>query len=738
MKFPLAKFLILTFFVAAVPAESADPGPGKTRPAIGLVLSGGGARGYAHIGVLKVLEENRIPVDYIGGTSMGALIGSLYSMGYRPGEMEDFVAGLDWDKLLQPSVSYQDLSFRRKQDRRFLPSPVTLSGDIEDLEIPNALSSGQEIELLLDRVCLPYATTEDFDDLPIPFRAVATDMVSGHSVTLAGGNLSRALRATMSIPGVFTPVNLNGQILADGGLVNNIPTDVVKEMGADILLVVNIETQLDGKEALRSLPGVLKQTINIATLDNSRRSLRQADLIIAPDLKDFDLADFTQSSAIIDLGYQEARERVMLLQGLSLPEDEWERHLEARKNREKPAVSPVLEYLTVQGATPTEAKTIQEKLRGKYLGKAFAGELQEQLTKDLAKLKGTGRFGSLSFTLEEKDKKTGLVIVHNQIGPEPEEFARLEIGLDLNSVKSDKVNFDLLARLTLHDAGAYGAEWRSDLQVGSNPALASEYFRPIGKGFFISPQVSFDRHRINYFSENINLAEYVRQTAQAGFDLGYSINSRSEIRGGLAVGYRKYIRQIGNIFPEEVEGGFSRSGISWVYDGLDHAQVPSRGILSQNSLHYYFSVPGGSGDIVQAETKTLIFQSLSQRNILFCLGKAAGTFGNNDSPVQKFTLGGRLRLGGYYYEEFRADNYLMGGIGILHNPAFIPSFLGGKIYLGGWYEGGSAFEEWDEAIYRQSISTGLLVETPLGPVFLGGSLNEDGRGKIYFSLGHFF
>lgn len=739
MKHQIARFLLI---IGAVILPVAAANKGSTppdRPSIGLVLSGGGARGFAHVGVLKLLEENRIPVDYIGGTSMGGLIGAMYSMGWSPDEIRTFVAGLDWEKLLQSSVSFSHLSFRRKEDRRNIPAPITLSGRISDLNLPNALSSGQEIELLLDRITLDYATVDDFDDLPIPFRAVAVDMVHGTSVTLQKGLLSRALRATMSIPGVFAPVEIDGRILADGGLVNNIPTNVVKEMGADILIVVNIETQLEGPEAMKSLPGVLAQTVSIATLDNSRRSLRQADFIIAPDLGDYDLADFPESQAIIELGYQESRGKVALLQGLSLDRDQWQNHLAARKMRERPKRTPVFKYMVVVDAGAEDTSAIMAKLAHKYLDVPFDAARQDQLGEDLRNLIGTGRFKALSYGITGEDERPGLMIMNNRILEKPEHPALLELGLDVNTITSDKVNFDLLARLTLFDAGSYGAEWRNDLRLGSNPMLASEYLRPVGRsGFFISPRVSLERRRINYFSDSINLAEYIRQSVQAGLDLGYSTSARSELRTGYSIGYQKFLPQVGLPLLGDLEGGFTRAGLSWNFDGLDKAQVPTGGILSKNSIYHYIDSPDTEENFTQAETSTSIFHSAGGQNILFGFGKAGVTFGKNPSPTRKFALGGRLRLGGYHYEEFRDDNYLMGGFGMLHKPSFFPPFLGGGAYLGAWYEGGSIFREIDTAVYRQSLSGGIIVETPFGPIFLGCSVNEDGRGKLYFSYGRFF
>lgn len=728
--------LILLNFSQILFAQTTPP---KKRPTVGLVLSGGGARGFAHIGVIKVLEENRIPVDYVGGASMGALIGALYAMGKTPAEIEEFVGTLDWDELFQTTTSFDNLSFRRKEDRRNIPAPITLKGKANDLKLPNALNSGHEISLLFDRVTLPYASVNDFDNLPIPFRAVGTDMVNGNSVTLSSGSLSRSLRATMSIPGVFSPVEVDGKILSDGGLVNNIPTNVVKAMGADILIVVNIETQLGNREMLESLTGVLAQTINIATLDNSRRNLRQADFVIAPDLQNFTLADFGASKQIIQLGYTGAEEKIALLKGLSLDEGAWQEHLENRKRRELLSVPPVPKFVAVDGSDRDATRTIKEKLGDKYTDQPLDQTAQTELAKDLSSLIGTGRFDSLNYGLTQRNDETGLIISSSRIGEKPSTPTRLEIGFDVNSVESDNVNFNFLARLTFYDIGRYGTEWRNDLRLGSNTLIASEYYRPLGETkFFVAPRVSYERRRINLFNDGNRLAEYVGRTAQIGIDLGYSFNPQSELRAGYTIGHQDFSRRIGDPLLENIKGKFSVAGLRWNYDGLDKAQVPTRGILLKSTLNYYFDSPGADKRFTQAETRFSAFKSVGERNILFSFGGGGTSLGGNPSSVQQFTLGGPFRLGGYGFEEFRSNNYLQGGFGLLYNPTIFPSFLGGKAYLGAWYEGGSAFQTFGTANYRQSVSGGTIIETPLGPVFIGGSVNENGRGRFYFAFGRLF
>ncbi|MDH3494209.1 MAG: BamA/TamA family outer membrane protein, partial [Acidobacteriota bacterium] len=611
-------------------------------------------------------------------------------------------------------------------------------GRIDELKLPNALNSAQEVGLLFDRVTLPYASVTEFDQLPIPFRCVGTDMVSGESVPLSSGSLSRSLRATMSIPGVFPPVEVDGKILSDGGLVNNIPTNVVKAMGADIILVINIETQLGGRESLESLPGVLAQTINIATADNSRRSLRQADFIIAPDLGSYSTSDFEKSREIIDLGITGAREKVSLLKGLSLSEADWTEHLAERERRKLPARTPVPDFVAVEGESKEATKTIEEKLADKYTGRPLGESKLDELNRDLSELVGTGRFDSLNYGLKDRQGETGLVINSNHIGDQPSNPTRLEIGFDVNSVESDGTNFNFLTRLTLFDIGRYGAEWRNDLRLGSTTYIASEYYRPLGEtSFFVAPRASYERRRIDVFQRDTRLAEYVGQNIQAGVDLGYNVNTRSEIRAGITVGYEDISRRIGDPLLPDIKGRFAKVGLEWKYDGLDKAQVPTKGVLTHSSIDRFFDSPGATGGFTQAETRLNAFSPVKEKDIIFAFGGAGTTFGKTAPQFQQFVLGGPFRVGGYGNDEFRASNYIHAGAGLLHNPDFFPSFLGGKAYIGGWYEGGSAFEQFSRANYRQSLSGGAIFETPLGPVFVGTSINENGRGRLYFSFGRF-
>ncbi|MGI8495511.1 MAG: patatin-like phospholipase family protein, partial [Pyrinomonadaceae bacterium] len=452
--------------VAPVPKENAAP---KKRPRIGLVLSGGGARGFAHIGVLKVLEENHIPVDYIAGASMGALVGALYATGRTPAEMEQIVASLDWNKLLSGKPAFNELTYRRKEDRRNLPGAFVLGGEKTNLRLPSSLNPGHEIGLVLDRLMLPYGDNTDFDTLPIPFRTVATDLINADTVVLKSGSLAQALRAAMAIPAVFAPIELNGKILADGGILNNIPTDVAKAMGADIIIVVNIETQLGDRSSVQDLVGILGQTFYVATFENSRRSLRQADIIIAPDLKNYGTFDFGASGEIIKLGYDGAEGKAALLKSLALDDSAWQQYLAARQTKMRPKTEPVPDFLAVEGTkNSTAVRKIEQQLDNKYENKPLD---EKELVKDLNELTGTERFDNLGYGITKRGDQTGLLVRVYDPKERTNQTTVLEVGVDVNNAVNDDVNFNARARLTFFDFGGEGAELRNDLSIGSHTFL---------------------------------------------------------------------------------------------------------------------------------------------------------------------------------------------------------------------------------------------------------------------------
>src|SRR5271157_4838935 len=308
----------------SAPATRNEGSPAKHRPRVGLVLEGGGALGLAHLGVIQWLEEKRIPVDVIAGTSMGGLVGGIYATGESPGQIETLIQGIKWNEVLRGTTPYRDLSFRRKEDRRDYPNAFEF-GLKQGTQFPSGFNSGQQVGLILDRVGLPYSEMKSFDELPIPFRCVATDLVSGKPYVFDHGSLAGAMRASMSLPAFFTPVRDGSRVLVDGGLLDNLPVDVARQMGADIVIAVRLTTApLDPKVALSSV-GVLQRSASVAISINELRSMQEADILLTAEVARFDTTDYTRFDQIEAEGYKAAQAKSALLARLRVDDEEWQR-----------------------------------------------------------------------------------------------------------------------------------------------------------------------------------------------------------------------------------------------------------------------------------------------------------------------------------------------------------------------------------------------------------------------------
>ena len=320
-----------------MPAPPAQVQP--RQPKIGLVLEGGAALGLAHIGVLTWLEENRIPVSYVAGTSMGGLIGGLYATGNSPAEIRTLVDGIDWAVVLRGDVPFKDLSFRRKEDAEDFQNSIEF-GIKQGVRFPSGFNSGHQVGLVLDSIALPYSQVKSFDDLPIPFACVATDMVDNKPHVFRSGSLSQALRSTMSLPGVFTPVRTDKTVLVDGGLLDNLPVDVAKQLGAELTIAVHLEVKpLDAKEPLSSV-GVLRRSISVVIAANELASMQKADILISVPLGEFASTDYERNEEIIKLGYEAAKSKAALLSRFSVDEPAWQAYLAQRNARRKTAPVP--------------------------------------------------------------------------------------------------------------------------------------------------------------------------------------------------------------------------------------------------------------------------------------------------------------------------------------------------------------------------------------------------------------
>lgn len=717
---------------AAQPIQSPQivPSPPAHRPRIGLALSGGGARGLAHIGVLQWMEDNHIPVDSIAGTSMGALVGALYATGRSPAEMRQFVEAIHWDEAIAGEPSYSQLSYRRKEDRRMDEIPAQL-GLKNGLNAPLGFSAGQGVGLLLDRIAFPYSTLTGFDDLPIPFRCVATDMLTGDEVVLKGGSLAQSLRATMAIPGLFTPVELDGKVLADGGLVDNIPTDVARQMNADIVIAVDISSPLVDRKELEGLAAFLSQAVNIMTLGNDRRALRLADARIAPNLSGFTVLDFARAEDIIREGYQGAAGNGVELRKYALSDDEWRQYLAQREARKR-APEKSADLLQVAGVSGDEQRHLQRRLQ-QFLHQPLN---LDQLGTRLIRITGDGQFESLDYEGFVQNGVPGLRVVAHQKNYGPP-FVDLAVNVDGSGVAA--FDFAAGARITFMDVDHHGGEWRNDLLLGSSNLAASEFYQPLGNThLFAAPYIFASKLPRNEFTGETRVAVFGDERAGGGFDFGYNTGRRSELRWGYEIFSGKLAPLVGSAGLSSVTGSTGEFRTRYVWDGQDSPAVPSRGARILASFSRVLQSPGLAHPIDQLDVQTSTFVPTGAKTSLFLLASGGTTFHGTAGPFQVFTLGGTFHLGAYLPQEFVGNHYGYSSLGFRRELYHLPQLVGGKIYWGGWYEAGTAFNDPGTIVVRGTFNLGIIAETIVGPIALATSVSPTGESRVNFSMGRLF
>ena len=716
-------------------AAGAPPTASTERPRIGLALSGGGALGLTEIGVIKWMEENHIPVDRIAGTSMGSIIGSMYATGMTPAEIQKFAKKIDWDAAFLPEPGYTELSYRRKQDRRdfVVAAPLGLK---HGLKGPNGLNSGQAAGLLLDRIAFADAEITNFDDLPIPFRCVATDMQSGEAIVLHDGFLADAVRASMAIPGVFTPVELNGRILADGGMVQNIPVETVRDMGADAVIAVELHYPPADIGQLGTLVGVLSRAIDVMITQNEHHSLALAKAKVRVDMKGFAITDYNRVDELVQLGYEAAASQSAELLPYAITDSaEWQRYLDERNARKRVPMTNV-EKVVVAGADPDTDRRIQQELTKSVQGLLNLPHLEKQLTR----IAGEGQFDRLGYEGFSQNGVPALrVTAHEKTYGPP--FIDLAVNVEGSGVAA--FDFSAGTRITFMDLFHRGGEWRSDLLFGSSNLAATEYYQPLGQSrVYVAPYVFVSKWARNSFSGLTRIAVFGDERAGGGFDIGFDSGRHSEFRVGYELFEGKLAPLIGAAGLPIVHGSTGEFRARFVWDGQDSPSVPSRGSRVVATATRVLQSPGLAHPIGQLDVQSSHFVRLGDKTSLFVDASGGTTFHGSAGPFQVFSLGGPFRLGAYLPDEFLGNHYAYASLGFRRELYRLPQLIGRKIYWGGWYEAGSAFgnqiNSQGPVVVRGTFNLGVIADTIVGPIALAGSVSPTGQSRVNFSIGRLF
>jgi NTE family protein len=708
--------------------------PPAHRPIIGVALAGGGALGLAHIGVLQWMEENHIPVDKLAGTSMGALVGAVFATGSNGLEMRQFVKTIDWDQALLAEPSYAQLSYRRKQDRR----DYQFGGELglkHGFNGPNGFDPGHGVGLVLDRMSFAYSTISSFDDLPTPFRCVATDLLTGQAVVLHDGSLAQALRASMAIPGVFTPQELDGKVLADGGMVDNLPTDVARQMHVDVVIAVDIVTQPPTPSQFESVSGVLTRAVDVMVLDNERRALQLADVVVSLDLGKLTAFDYDKAEVIINLGYKAAAARAAALRAFAVSDADWQTYVAAREARKRSPQNSA-EVLEVTGVSGDERQHLEKRLQ-KTLHANLGNDLNiDKLDARLTQIVGEGRFDRMGYEGFVQNGVPGLRVVAHEKSYGPP-FVDLAVNVDGSGVAAFDVSGG--ARVTFMDIDHHGGEWRNDLLFGSSNLAATEFYQPLAMSrFFVAPFAFASKFARNSFTGETRVAVFGDERAGGGFDFGYDSGHRSEIRLGYEIFSGKLDPIIGSAGLPIVSGNTGEFRLRYVWDGQDSPTVPSRGLRIVSSLSRVLQSPDLAHPITQLDVQTSTFAPLTAKTSIFFIASAGTSFHGTAGPFQVFALGGPFHLGAYLPREFLGNHYGYSSLGIRHQLYRLPQLVGGKIYWAGWYEAGTAFNDPDSVVVRGTFNLGVIAETIAGPVTLAGSVSPTGQSRINFSIGRLF
>ena len=723
----------MPFLLAALALLPAGVSRGNEPPRrlkVGVALGGGGARGTAHIGVLRELERLHVPIDYLAGTSMGSIVGGLYATGMSPDEMEKTVRGIDWDSLFSDDPPRADQSYRRKQDDQIYLFGFSVGVKNGRLTLPVGLVAGDKLSFLLRSLTIRSAMERDFDRLPIPFRTVATVVQTGDIYVFSRGNVADAMRASMSVPGVFAPVEVEGKILTDGGTVQNLPVQVVRAMGADIVIAVDVGESGEAAARPETFARVLSQNMDIAARRNVAESRRLADVVIQPDLKGFGFLDFSNPLAPVARGEAAARKVSEKLAQWTVSDTEYE----AWRSRQRAAPLSPLRISAVE----VEAGPIDPR--------RLAGRVQSQpgqpldlaiLERDLERIHELDLFDSVDFELLPEGDGARLKI---RARPSARATDTLRMGLSLQTDFQGNSSFDLVTGLNLREMNRLGAEWKTETILGSTIGARTEFYQPVTYGgtFFVAPRFLASRTHREIFVNEEDVARYRTDALHGGVDLGMAIGKVGELRVGYDRGRVRFERRIGIPALPDFDADTGAVLARVFFDQLDKIGFPRRGFFAY--VGYTGSRKSLGATVPFDKLEAVVFVPKTFGKQTWALTAFGGdNLGSTIPPWETFMLGGFRRLSGMAPGQLSGQTAAFASLMTYRNIGRL-GMLGG-VYLGGSLEMGNAWQRHQEVNFsdlRIAGSVFLGVDSLLGPLSIGYGIADRGNRAFTVFLGRSF
>ena len=728
----------ITLLASSPLAAFADCGPTipdepTSRPRVGLVLSGGGARGAAHIGVIRVLREQTVPIDCISGTSMGAIIGGLYASGMSIEEIEQAIDAIDWDDVFVDSTNRADKTFRRKRDDDSFLSKVAVGISGGKIKLPLGLVQGQKIDLVLNKLTLPVALVDDFDKLTIPFRSVAADIVTGEQVVLDRGSLATAIRASMSIPAAMAPVIVDGRMLVDGGIAANLPISVVREMGADIVIAVDISTPLLSQDEIGSVLSMTEQLSGLLTRRNVEleiTTLTEADVFIKPDLGDIATGDFDRLREAVPTGRKAALENLSKLQALArseLPDTE-----SLRASADPLSMRPIIDFVRLDNQSALSDEFVSSRVEELQLGQPLD---IDKLELGIAQIYGTQLFQKVGYQLVEDGDRTGIevTVMERDWGPK-----YLQFGLNIASQARGE---NLISVSVSHLSTAInqaGGEWRNTLTLGNETSLSSTFHQPFGADYryFVAPKLIIGNTDFTEFQSGNAIRNISVFSAGGELAIGREFGNW----GGVQVGARYLTgeRDV-RVGDPTLLGDFDlgEAFLDFAVDRLDNRNFPRHGFLG--SIRWTGGREALGSDINFDQLRIGISAANSWGRNTLLTGIRYGTSFNGQAPLQRqYRLGGFLNLSGLNPDELSGQHIGIATVAYyrrIGDITFLPAYIGGTVELGNTWQDKSDISL-DGSLFAGSVFVG--VDSILGPIYLAVGLAEGGQTALYFYVGRTF
>lgn len=721
--------LLLSLLLASWPAHALELAPDE---GVGVVLGGGGARGFAHLGVLRELQRLHVPIRCIAGTSAGALVGGMYANGLDLDEMAADFRDANWDQMLSGRLPRTDIPYDKKRDDYKNYLDVTFGLQNGQLRVPRSAINSQQIEMFI-RKLTHDRQLDSFERLPIPFRAIATDLANGEAVVFDKGSLAEALRASMAVPGLFDLVETQGRLLVDGGLARNLPIQDARQC-ASHLIVVDVGTPPLTKDQINNLFDVVAQTSNLMVSRNVKEQmalLQEGDVLIRPDLNGYSAASFGDNQAIIQRGTAAALAQAKELERFAISP---ERYAEWRKRLQLPPY-PVVDDIQVK----SDGHFVNTDGLAKSIASLKGGEAVGEVREKLRDVFAMGDYDQLSYVIDSSNGRNVMTVMplERSIGPNTVHF-----GLSLNSSTPGDSNFSFLASHQRNWLNPAGGSWRNEMAIGNDKLLKTELYQPwsYDSPLFAAVSVSYHQQPLSFYDDNhIKYAEVSNDVTSFNADVGTVLGRYGEFRVGLFDSRVESYLSEGTfaLLPNTVTHSYAGVSSRFVIDQFDNPRWPRSGYFMNTVLTS--SLPAMGSYTASRDYNAIVEGVKTFGDTTFRLtGKVCGIVDRQPDDYRLESLGGFLNLTGYQAGELLGNKVALSRLMVYWRASSLPSVLGSGLYAGVSGEVGRVWDNPFDGSTTQWIPAGsvfLAADTILGPFFLGVGNAKNGKLSGYLYLG---